>query len=175
MPAYHRTEGLVRVAPAWRGKPILSAEQIEDVVAFLMTLQGLSDAAIERRVGSSCGPPEASRPAWGSGPSCAVRPARATPAEMEEAIRRWWAQRGQARPGDARRAAAVENGNAVPITVDGRQPDDGADHVRAHSRLHEKNPQPNVAIFHLGPRAGRAQVATRVRLADTQTSSRSAS
>jgi L-cysteine S-thiosulfotransferase len=39
MPAYHRREGLARVAPAWRGKPILSAEQIEDVVAFLMTLR----------------------------------------------------------------------------------------------------------------------------------------
>jgi L-cysteine S-thiosulfotransferase len=39
MPAYHRTEGLVRVAPAWRGKPVLSAEQIEDVVAYLMTLK----------------------------------------------------------------------------------------------------------------------------------------
>jgi len=39
MPAYHRTEGLVRVAPAWRGKPVLSAQQIEDVVAFLMTLK----------------------------------------------------------------------------------------------------------------------------------------
>ena len=33
MPAYHRTEGLVRVAPAYRGKPVLTAEQIEDVVA----------------------------------------------------------------------------------------------------------------------------------------------
>lgn len=39
MPAYHRTQGLVRVAPAYRGKPILSPEQIEDVVAFLTTLR----------------------------------------------------------------------------------------------------------------------------------------
>jgi sulfur-oxidizing protein SoxX len=39
MPAYHRTEGLTRVAPAFRGKPILSAEQIEDVVAYLTTLK----------------------------------------------------------------------------------------------------------------------------------------
>ena len=39
MPAYHRTEGLTRVAPAFRGKPILTAEQIEDVVAFLVTLK----------------------------------------------------------------------------------------------------------------------------------------
>jgi sulfur-oxidizing protein SoxX len=39
MPAYHRTEGLTRVAPAFRGKPVLTAEQIEDVVAFLMTLK----------------------------------------------------------------------------------------------------------------------------------------
>lgn len=39
MPAYHRSEGLTRVSPTWRGKPILSAEQIEDVVAFLMTLK----------------------------------------------------------------------------------------------------------------------------------------
>lgn len=35
MPSYYRTEGLVRVAPAWRDKPILPAEQIEDIVAYL--------------------------------------------------------------------------------------------------------------------------------------------
>jgi sulfur-oxidizing protein SoxX len=39
MPPYSRTEGLERVAPSLRGKPVLSAEQIEDVVAFLATLR----------------------------------------------------------------------------------------------------------------------------------------
>jgi L-cysteine S-thiosulfotransferase len=39
MPAYYRVEGLTRVGAAWRGKPILSAEQIEDVIAFLLTLR----------------------------------------------------------------------------------------------------------------------------------------
>ena len=39
MPAYYRVEGLERVGPAWRGKPILSAGQIEDIVAYLATLR----------------------------------------------------------------------------------------------------------------------------------------
>jgi len=39
MPAYYKVEGLTRVAPAYQGKPVLSAEQIEDVVAFLATLR----------------------------------------------------------------------------------------------------------------------------------------
>jgi sulfur-oxidizing protein SoxX len=39
MPPYYRTDGLDRVAGPFRGKPILSAEQIEDVVAYLMTLK----------------------------------------------------------------------------------------------------------------------------------------
>jgi sulfur-oxidizing protein SoxX len=38
MPAYYRVEGLTRVGLAWRGKPILTAEEIEDVIAFLATL-----------------------------------------------------------------------------------------------------------------------------------------
>ena len=39
MPPYYRLDGLARVAPGFRGKPILTAEQIEDVVAYLMTLK----------------------------------------------------------------------------------------------------------------------------------------
>jgi L-cysteine S-thiosulfotransferase len=39
MPSYYRADGLQRVGLAWRGKPILSAEQIEDIVAYLKTLR----------------------------------------------------------------------------------------------------------------------------------------
>jgi sulfur-oxidizing protein SoxX len=39
MPAYYRAEGLQRVAPAWQGRSVLSAQQIEDVVAYLRTLR----------------------------------------------------------------------------------------------------------------------------------------
>jgi L-cysteine S-thiosulfotransferase len=39
MPPYYRVDGLNRVGKAWRGKPILTAEQIEDVIAFLLTLR----------------------------------------------------------------------------------------------------------------------------------------
>jgi sulfur-oxidizing protein SoxX len=39
MPAFHRKEGLTAVGSAWQGKPALSAQQVEDVVAFLATLR----------------------------------------------------------------------------------------------------------------------------------------
>jgi sulfur-oxidizing protein SoxY len=62
----------------------------------------------------------------------------------------------------------VENGNTVPITVSVASPMTEADHVRSIHVFNEKNPQPNVGNFYLSVRSGRAQVATRIRLADSQ-------
>jgi sulfur-oxidizing protein SoxY len=63
----------------------------------------------------------------------------------------------------------VDNGNAVPLTVKVDSPMTPTDYVRAIHIFTQKNPLPEVAAFRLGPRAGRAVVSTRVRLADTQT------
>lgn len=65
-------------------------------------------------------------------------------------------------------APLVENGNVVPVTVTVESPMSAADHVKAIALFNERNPQRDVAVFHLGPRAGRATVATRIRLATSQ-------
>ena len=100
----------------------------------------------------------------------AVEPARATPAAMQEAIR---TVVGSARINAGRVTLELpplsENGNAVPLAVSVESPMTAADHVRAIHVFTQKNPQPDVATFRLGPRAGHARVATRIRLADTQT------
>ena len=62
----------------------------------------------------------------------------------------------------------VENGNAVPLTVSVDSPMTEREHVKSIHIFNEKNPQPNVASFYLDPRADRAQVSTRIRLADSQ-------
>ena len=62
----------------------------------------------------------------------------------------------------------IDNGNSVPLAVAVESPMTQADHVRAIHVLTEKNPLPDVVSVRLGPRAGRATLATRVRLADTQ-------
>ncbi len=62
----------------------------------------------------------------------------------------------------------VENGNTVPLAVSVESPMTPEDHVRRIGVFNEKNPQPNVVTVHLRPGAGRAQVSTRIRLADTQ-------
>ena len=63
----------------------------------------------------------------------------------------------------------VDNGNTVAISVAVDSPMTETDHVRAIRIFSERNPEPIIMAFKLGPRAGRASVATRVRLADTQT------
>src|SRR6516162_11851923 len=62
----------------------------------------------------------------------------------------------------------VENGNTVPMTVSVASPMTADDHVKSIHLFNEKNPQPNIGNFYLGPRAGRAQLSTRIRLADSQ-------
>jgi sulfur-oxidizing protein SoxY len=62
----------------------------------------------------------------------------------------------------------VENGNAVPVSVAVDSPMTAADHVRRIALFNEKNPQADIAVFHLGPRSGRAHIATRIRLATSQ-------
>src|SRR5215470_7354502 len=98
-----------------------------------------------------------------------VRPARATPDTMAAAIREVV---GEAPVREGKIALElpplVENGNAVPMTVTVDSPMTAADHVKRIHVFNEKNPQPYIATFHLGPRAGKAKVSTRVRLADSQ-------
>jgi sulfur-oxidizing protein SoxY len=98
-----------------------------------------------------------------------VRPARATPAAMEESIRAF-AGEAEIRPGKVKLdlPPLVENGNSVSLTVNVDSPMTQDAFVRRIAVFNEKNPQPNVANFHLGPRAGRAQVSTRMRLAASQ-------
>jgi len=61
----------------------------------------------------------------------------------------------------------VENGNSVPLMVTVESPMTLADHVKAIHVFTEKNPQPNVISAYLGPRAGRARIAARARIADS--------
>jgi sulfur-oxidizing protein SoxY len=62
----------------------------------------------------------------------------------------------------------AENGNSVPLTVSVDSPMTATEHVRSLHIFAEQNPLPNVAHFFLGPRAGKAQVSTRIRLFTSQ-------
>jgi sulfur-oxidizing protein SoxY len=62
----------------------------------------------------------------------------------------------------------VENGNVVPLTIIVDSPMTASDHVKAIHVFNEKNPQPHVITVALGPRAGKANVSTRIKLADAQ-------
>jgi sulfur-oxidizing protein SoxY len=65
-------------------------------------------------------------------------------------------------------AELVDNGNVVPVSVSVDSPMTATDHVRQIALFNDRNPQRDVAVFTLGPRTGRAQVSTRMRLATSQ-------
>ncbi len=98
-----------------------------------------------------------------------VRPALATPEAMAGAVA-GFARGAPVLPGRVRLdlPPLVENGNSVTLTVAVDSPMTPADHVRAVGIFNQKNPLPDVAVFRLSPRAGRAAVTTRIRLADSQ-------
>jgi sulfur-oxidizing protein SoxY len=100
----------------------------------------------------------------------AARPAAATPAVMEAAVRSF-AGEAPISKGKVKLdiPPIVENGNSVPCTVSVDSAMTAADYVKAIHIFNEKNPQPYVISVALGPRAGRAEFSTRIRLADSQT------
>ena len=106
---------------------------------------------------------------FGAVPIVTLRPAEATPAMLNTAIRNVVGE-AVVRTGRVKLEVPplVENGNTVPMTVSVQSPMTAEDHVKSIHVFNEKNPQPNMGNFYLGPRAGRAQVSTRIRLADSQ-------
>ena len=105
----------------------------------------------------------------GAIPLVTLRPAEATPATLAVAIRNVVGT-AVVRTGKVKLDVPplVENGNTVPMTVSVANPMTSEDYVKSIHVFNEKNPQPNIGNFYFGPRAGRAQVSTRIRLADSQ-------
>jgi sulfur-oxidizing protein SoxY len=113
---------------------------------------------------------EAAAFAGSAGLGLSVKPALATPETMRAAIKRVVGE-GELRKGKVKLdlPPLVENGNVVSLTVSVDSPMTAADYVKAIHIFNERNPQPNVIAAYLGPRAARATLSTRIRLADTQT------
>ena len=62
----------------------------------------------------------------------------------------------------------ADNGHSVPLKLSVESPMTAADHVRSITLLSDRNPRPRIATYRLGPKAGKAVIATRVRLNGTQ-------
>ncbi len=111
------------------------------------------------------------RRAFAGGFAVALLPlaANATPETMREAIREVTGDRA-VRGGrivlDIQ--PLIDNGNTVPMRVRVESAMTEGDRVTALHVFNEKNPQPHVLSVRFGPRAGRAEIATRIKLADTQ-------
>jgi sulfur-oxidizing protein SoxY len=99
----------------------------------------------------------------------ATKSVRATPETMQAAIRKVIGE-APLRKGKVviDVPPLVENGNTVPVTVSVDSPMTAADHVKSIHVFNEKNPQPNVIAAFLGPRAGKAALSTRIKLAAAQ-------
>ncbi len=99
----------------------------------------------------------------------ATKSSRATPAAMQAAIKKVVGE-APLRKGKVMIDVPplVENGNTVPLTVSVESPMTATDYVKAIHVFNEKNPQPNIIGAHLGPRAGKATLSTRIKLADAQ-------
>jgi len=96
-------------------------------------------------------------------------PAAATREDMKAAIRNAFAT-ADIREGRVaiKLPPIAENGYSVPITVSVDSPMTPQDHVTEIGIFSPRNPVAHIAQFYLGPRAGRAEIATRIRLAGTQ-------
>jgi sulfur-oxidizing protein SoxY len=105
----------------------------------------------------------------GTVPVVTLRSAEATPAMLASAIRNVVGE-ADLHTGKIKLDVPplVENGNTVPMTVSVASPMTANDYVKSIHVFNEKNPQPHIGNFHLGPQSGRAQVSTRIRLADSQ-------
>jgi len=98
-----------------------------------------------------------------------VRPASATPEDLAATLRQLFGQR-QIRRGRVKLELPrlAESGNVVPVTVSVDSPMTPSDHVKGIHLFAEKNNQPRVLDVKLGPRNGKAVVASRIRLATSQ-------
>jgi sulfur-oxidizing protein SoxY len=107
--------------------------------------------------------------ACGAGIASVPAPANATPAALQEAVRKAVGT-APVRAGKVKLDVPplIDNGNAVPLSVVVESPMTRANHVKAIHVFAERNPLPNILSVYLGPRSGRARITTRVRLADTQ-------
>ncbi len=121
------------------------------------------DAGIDRRTALA---------ALGGAVAITLLPARlsATPEEMQAAIRESFGdipvQEGRV---TLKLPVLSENGNSVPMSIDVDSSMTETDHVTSIQVFAEKNPLPNIVKYYLGPRAGKAKITSRIRLADTQT------
>ena len=100
-----------------------------------------------------------------------VRPSAAlTQSSVLSALVNQYAAGGTVREGRVKFdiAPLVDNGNSVPVEVTVESPMTQAQHVVGIALFNEKNPQNDIALFTLSPLAGRARVATRIRLAVSQ-------